>query len=344
MSIFRILQEVSIKLQLLGGNSSQQAKETCGRAPGFCTAALAGERLTGGTTRQPDKEKNEVQLAFGVNSTGGVTPVLSDHFWVPLSSTSTPRCSPAPRSERAGECGAGKIELSNSRQEERPGTAKNVPTGVCLKEALSFESGALPGGSASSHHRARLFNSPLPQLSSTNQDSGLPDDWPIASRGCPRTGQSHRGGGVNSNGNSSPYVPRRGARLQIQINAAPRRRRARGAEPGGVSGARGAVAAEGKALQFRVRRAPAALGLAMASGGGAGAAGTAAAANLSAVRETMDVLLEISKILNTGLDMETLSICVRLCEQGINPEALSSVIKELRKATEALKAAENTTS
>nr|XP_033804864.1 mitotic-spindle organizing protein 1 isoform X1 [Geotrypetes seraphini] len=63
----------------------------------------------------------------------------------------------------------------------------------------------------------------------------------------------------------------------------------------------------------------------------------ASAANLSAVRDTMDVLLEISKLLNTGLDMETLSICVRLCEQGINPEALSSVIKELRKATEALK-------
>lgn len=49
------------------------------------------------------------------------------------------------------------------------------------------------------------------------------------------------------------------------------------------------------------------------------------------------VLLEISRILNTGLDMETLSICVRLCEQGINPEALSSVIKELRKASDALK-------
>uniref|UniRef100_A0A8C2UCC9 Mitotic spindle organizing protein 1 n=1 Tax=Coturnix japonica TaxID=93934 RepID=A0A8C2UCC9_COTJA len=68
------------------------------------------------------------------------------------------------------------------------------------------------------------------------------------------------------------------------------------------------------------------------------------AASLNAVRETMDVLFEISRILNTGLDMETLSICVRLCEQGINPEALSSVIKELRKATEALKAAENMTS
>ncbi|XP_008054155.1 mitotic-spindle organizing protein 1 [Carlito syrichta] len=62
------------------------------------------------------------------------------------------------------------------------------------------------------------------------------------------------------------------------------------------------------------------------------------------VLTTYNVLLEISRILNTGLDMETLSICVRLCEQGINPEALSSVIKELRKATEALKAAENMTS
>ncbi|KAI9535546.1 hypothetical protein NQZ68_003100 [Dissostichus eleginoides] len=51
----------------------------------------------------------------------------------------------------------------------------------------------------------------------------------------------------------------------------------------------------------------------------------------------MDVLLEISRLLNTGLDMESLSICVRLCEQGINPEALSAVIKELRKASETLK-------
>lgn len=42
-------------------------------------------------------------------------------------------------------------------------------------------------------------------------------------------------------------------------------------------------------------------------------------------------------MLNTGLDMESLSICVRLCEQGINPEALSAVIKELRKASESLK-------
>uniref|UniRef100_A0A8C9W1G7 Mitotic spindle organizing protein 1 n=1 Tax=Scleropages formosus TaxID=113540 RepID=A0A8C9W1G7_SCLFO len=63
----------------------------------------------------------------------------------------------------------------------------------------------------------------------------------------------------------------------------------------------------------------------------------ATAQNMNAVRETMDVLLEISKLLNTGLDMESLSICVRLCEQGINPEALSSVIKELRKASDTFK-------
>ncbi|KTG05103.1 hypothetical protein cypCar_00016196 [Cyprinus carpio] len=68
-----------------------------------------------------------------------------------------------------------------------------------------------------------------------------------------------------------------------------------------------------------------------------------ASANMNAVRETMDVLLEISRLLNTGLDMESLSICVRLCEQGINPEALSSVIKELRKASDSLKASEIST-
>lgn len=61
--------------------------------------------------------------------------------------------------------------------------------------------------------------------------------------------------------------------------------------------------------------------------------GAAASVNLKAASETTDVLLEISRILNTGLDMETLSICVRLCEQGNHPEALSSVIKELRKGT-----------
>jgi mitotic-spindle organizing protein 1 len=47
----------------------------------------------------------------------------------------------------------------------------------------------------------------------------------------------------------------------------------------------------------------------------------------------ISALVEISKLLNTGLDAETLAICVRLCENGINPEALALVIQELRRET-----------
>ncbi|KAJ3050847.1 hypothetical protein HK097_008165 [Rhizophlyctis rosea] len=48
-------------------------------------------------------------------------------------------------------------------------------------------------------------------------------------------------------------------------------------------------------------------------------------------RETLDILHEISLILNTGLDKETLSLCVSLCESGVNPEALAAVVKELKR-------------
>ncbi|KAG9072321.1 hypothetical protein KI688_000091 [Linnemannia hyalina] len=37
-------------------------------------------------------------------------------------------------------------------------------------------------------------------------------------------------------------------------------------------------------------------------------------------RQAMD---KMSSILNTGLDRETLSVCVSLCESGVNPEALA---------------------
>nr|ALS04307.1 mitotic-spindle organizing protein 1 [Acartia pacifica]ALS04308.1 mitotic-spindle organizing protein 1 [Acartia pacifica] len=59
------------------------------------------------------------------------------------------------------------------------------------------------------------------------------------------------------------------------------------------------------------------------------------------LRETFSTLTEISRILNTGLDNESLAICVRLCDQGANPEALATVIKELRRETAALKESEN---
>ncbi|XP_018006974.1 mitotic-spindle organizing protein 1-like [Hyalella azteca] len=48
-------------------------------------------------------------------------------------------------------------------------------------------------------------------------------------------------------------------------------------------------------------------------------------------RETFETLMEISRLLNTGLDETTLALCVRLCESGANPEALAKVITELQR-------------
>lgn len=46
---------------------------------------------------------------------------------------------------------------------------------------------------------------------------------------------------------------------------------------------------------------------------------------------------EISDLLNTGLDDETLRVCVQLLEAGVNPEALATVVQELRRETAAIK-------
>ncbi|KAL1585262.1 Mitotic-spindle organizing protein 1 [Cladosporium halotolerans] len=53
-----------------------------------------------------------------------------------------------------------------------------------------------------------------------------------------------------------------------------------------------------------------------------------------AARETIDILHEISTLLNTDLDRQSLSYCVSLIENGVNPEALAAVIKELRARQE----------
>ena len=45
-------------------------------------------------------------------------------------------------------------------------------------------------------------------------------------------------------------------------------------------------------------------------------------------------------MLNTGLDEETLQLCVQLLEAGVNPEALAAVVQELRRETAALKVSE----
>ncbi|KAK6973771.1 mitotic-spindle organizing protein 1 [Biomphalaria glabrata] len=62
---------------------------------------------------------------------------------------------------------------------------------------------------------------------------------------------------------------------------------------------------------------------------------------MPAPAETLDILMEISRMLNTGLDEETLVVCLRLCENGINPEALSEVIRELRRESASIIAIES---
>ncbi|CAG5115441.1 unnamed protein product, partial [Candidula unifasciata] len=57
----------------------------------------------------------------------------------------------------------------------------------------------------------------------------------------------------------------------------------------------------------------------------------------AAASQTIDILMEISRLLNTGLDEETMAICLRLCESGVNPEALAEVIRELRRETANIK-------
>jgi len=54
-------------------------------------------------------------------------------------------------------------------------------------------------------------------------------------------------------------------------------------------------------------------------------------------KETFNNLLELSKLLNTGLDPQSLALCVRLCERGAHPEALATVVRELRRESQAIR-------
>ena len=48
-------------------------------------------------------------------------------------------------------------------------------------------------------------------------------------------------------------------------------------------------------------------------------------------KETLEILYEMSQILNCGLNKEALNILVTMIEKGVNPEALIRVVEELRK-------------
>ncbi|KAK7948953.1 hypothetical protein PG997_000484 [Apiospora hydei] len=51
----------------------------------------------------------------------------------------------------------------------------------------------------------------------------------------------------------------------------------------------------------------------------------------AAAQQAVDILHEISTILNCHLDRRTLSCCISMIENGVNPEALASVVHFLRK-------------
>mmetsp|Transcript_14654 Transcript_14654/g.21569 ORF Transcript_14654/g.21569 Transcript_14654/m.21569 type:complete len:84 (+) Transcript_14654:33-284(+) len=59
--------------------------------------------------------------------------------------------------------------------------------------------------------------------------------------------------------------------------------------------------------------------------------------------ECFDSLFEISNLLNTGLDRESLQIIIKLCSIGANPTALATVVKELRQEGSNQKSQKNPT-
>lgn len=47
--------------------------------------------------------------------------------------------------------------------------------------------------------------------------------------------------------------------------------------------------------------------------------------------EVLDTLVDISKLLNTGLDKESILILIKLVELGVQPETLSELVIEIRR-------------
>ncbi len=68
----------------------------------------------------------------------------------------------------------------------------------------------------------------------------------------------------------------------------------------------------------------------------AGQAGNASAAGL-ATAATVDVVFELATLLNTGLDRRTVQILMALIDAGIHPEALATVVNNLRSKASALR-------
>jgi len=64
---------------------------------------------------------------------------------------------------------------------------------------------------------------------------------------------------------------------------------------------------------------------------------------IASAQQTLDVLYDMSQLLGTQLDKETLATCVGMIESGVNPEALAAVIQELRREGATITARTNAT-
>jgi mitotic-spindle organizing protein 1 len=64
--------------------------------------------------------------------------------------------------------------------------------------------------------------------------------------------------------------------------------------------------------------------------------------NADAAR-TLDLVHDISEILDCGLDREQLAVLVALIERGVNPEALAAVVRELRRESANVRGTTTTT-
>ncbi|KAG6548191.1 hypothetical protein Mapa_010242 [Marchantia paleacea] len=59
-------------------------------------------------------------------------------------------------------------------------------------------------------------------------------------------------------------------------------------------------------------------------------------AGVERAREALNLAHAMASLINSGLDRQTLSILIGLCEHGVNPEALATVVKELRREAAAI--------
>lgn len=51
-------------------------------------------------------------------------------------------------------------------------------------------------------------------------------------------------------------------------------------------------------------------------------------------REAVDTLYELSQILDTKLDKQSLAICMSLIERGVSPKALAEIVNQLQQQKE----------